>query len=40
MRPAFHDELEKLKLYIDHCENEIMKRENRELALLGLVKEL
>lgn len=40
MQATFHDELEKLKLYIDHCENEIMKRENRELALLQLAKEL
>lgn len=37
---TFHDEVEKLKVYIDQCQNEIIKRENREVGLLELVAEL
>jgi chromosome segregation ATPase len=37
---ASHDDIEKLKVYIDHCENEILKRENREVGMLDLVRDI
>lgn len=37
---AYHDELEQLKVHIEHCEHEIAKREVREIGTIEMIQEL